>query len=58
MAARVDECFSITNDELRKIYGADFLPEVTYIDHLRQKVMYFTLIKKSTPSKKFKISTN
>jgi len=54
MAVRVDERFSITNEDLRKINEADFLPEMTYMDHLRQKVMSFPFFKKSPLQKNSK----
>jgi len=40
-AARVDECFSKSNEDLRKIYGMDSPSGMPYIDHLRQEVMFF-----------------
>jgi hypothetical protein len=58
IAASVDECYSLSDKDLREIYGADFIPEMTYIDHKRQKVIPFTFIKKLPPRKKSKISTH
>jgi len=54
MAGRVDECFLVTNGDLYNIDRADFLPEMTYIDHLRQKVMSFAFIKRSPRQKSLK----
>jgi hypothetical protein len=58
IAARVDNFFSMTNKDLREIDGRTSLSEMTYIDHLRQEVIFFAFIEKSSPSKKFKISGN
>jgi hypothetical protein len=47
MAVRVAERFSITNEGLHEINDADFLPEMTYMDYLWQKIMSFPFFKRS-----------
>jgi hypothetical protein len=43
-AAEVDQYFSRNDEDFHQIYGTRLSPEMPEIDHLRQEVMFLTLI--------------